>query len=298
MPDHVKPSDWKRLLVPEKPSPEEERTVSEVKAIREELRQRPGVVEIPDLKAANRHGTPESDQLAQTTVPWRRLVDQASVTEASGRLLFRVATAVGAGTAIEVGTCLGISSSWIAAALARDADPKMVCLDGAPNLLAVAQQNVERVGGFKAELRPGLFSDTVAKAVAELDVIDFAYVDGEHFYEPTIRDAHLLLPKLRDGGAIVFDDIGWNAEMQMAWRSLANHPLCALAIEPRHCGSRCFGVIVKGDNHHPGRIVVVDDFPVVPQWGWSVVRRIMPGRALRGARTLKRALQRPAVMTG
>jgi predicted O-methyltransferase YrrM len=249
----------------------EDEVAGRIAALRDRLSASGESLELPNLKAANVRGGGTARGDAETiTVPLTRLVDRASSNEWSGRVLYRCAR--GRQTAIEVGANVGLGSVWIAAAL--DRPQRLMLLDGAGALLQIADRHVQEIAGFSCELHEGLFAETVPALADELpdESVDFVFIDGEHFYEPTMRDADLIIPKVRDTGVIVFDDISWNDDMERAWAELARRPDCQLAIEPRHRGARRLGVFLKGSGGD-GRIHVVDDAPG-PAPLWRLAREV------------------------
>ncbi len=250
----------------------EDELADRVAALRARLAASSESVPIPDLKAANvRGGGTAREGDTQTVMESiARTVHAATTNEWNGRVLYRCAR--GSRTAVEIGANIGLGSVWIGAAL--ETPNRLILLDGARSLLEIADQNVQEIAGFSPELREGLFSDTVSALADDLadNSVDFVFVDGEHYYEPTMRDAALLIPKVREEGVIVFDDISWNDDMERAWSDLARRPDCRLAIEPRHRGARRLGVFVKGSGGD-GRIHVVDDAPG-PAPLWRLAREV------------------------
>jgi predicted O-methyltransferase YrrM len=250
----------------------EDEVAARITALRGRLSASGESISIPDLKQANVRGggTALKGDTRTITVPMTRMVDRASSNEWSGRVLYRCAR--GRRSAIEVGANVGLGSVWIAAAL--EPPQRLILLDGAGSLLRVADEHVQEIAGFSCELREGLFGETVPALADELtdDSVDFVFIDGEHFYEPTIRDANLIIPKVRENGIVVFDDISWNDDMERAWSDLAKRADCRLAIEPRHRGARRLGVFVKGSGGD-GRIRVVDD-ALGPASVWGFARRV------------------------
>lgn len=52
--------------------------------------------------------------------------------------------------------------------------------------------------------------------------IDLLHIDGNHSAEPALKDAMLYLPKVRVGGHIICDDIGWHESGVETVRPMVN----------------------------------------------------------------------------
>jgi predicted O-methyltransferase YrrM len=259
------------------PATGEDEAAARLAALTTALRQRTDRLLIPDIGRANEQNEGSAlvalDELPRVEVDWPTFVDVASIPERWGRVLFRLARHARASRAIEIGANVGVGSCWIASALAHSDAPQLFCLDGIPELLAEASANVQSVAGFEPVVVPGLFSETVVSLAERLEdeSVDFVFVDAEHFLEPTLRYADLLLPKVRSGGIVVFDDIAWNGGMEDAWAQIAQRGDCALAAEPRYRGSRRLGVCVKGAR--AGDRVEVIEQAFGPWQFWDIAHR-------------------------
>jgi predicted O-methyltransferase YrrM len=53
-----------------------------------------------------------------------------------------------------------------------------------------------------------------------LGQIDFVFIDGNHRLEPTLRYFEMLLKHATPNTILVFDDIHWSQEMELAWKSI------------------------------------------------------------------------------
>ena len=53
-------------------------------------------------------------------------------------------------------------------------------------------------------------SDDMVPAIK--DPLDFAYIDGDHSAEQVYRDAAMILPLMKNGGIVLFDDYPWTHE--------------------------------------------------------------------------------------
>lgn len=138
-----------------------------------------------------------------------------------GQLLFRMVHAYKPSTILELGTSLGITTSYLSAG---NPAANIITLEGAGEIAAVARKNFKKYGIEKARIVPGNFDSTLAAVLSELPGVDFVFVDGNHRKEPTIRYFLALLPRMNNDSILVFDDIHWSLEMEQAWDTIKAHP--------------------------------------------------------------------------
>ena len=129
---------------------------------------------------------------------------------------------------LEMGTSLGITTSYLAAAYPLG---KVVTMEGAPNVAKHARANFAHLGIENVELIEGDFDMSLPVYLDSITNIGFAYVDGNHKYEPTMRYFNCLKAKSNEASVLVFDDIHWSAEMEKAWTEIKNDKSVTLTID-------------------------------------------------------------------
>jgi caffeoyl-CoA O-methyltransferase len=124
-----------------------------------------------------------------------------------GRLLQLLVRLMQAKCVLDLGTFTGYSALSIAEALAQDACV-MTC-DKDPRVLAVAASFFARSEhGSKIKMIEG----EVASCIQEISTdIDLAFIDADKLQTEAYYE--LILPKIRQGGVIVVDDVLWRAEV-------------------------------------------------------------------------------------
>lgn len=137
------------------------------------------------------------------------------------QLLYRLAKHYQPQTVLELGTSLGITTSYFAKAVPSAA---VVSIEGSKAIAAVAAENFANLGLKNIGQRVGNFDDLLATVVQELLSINLAFIDGNHRCEPTLNYFHQLLPALNNDSILVFDDIHWSEEMEQAWHAIQQHP--------------------------------------------------------------------------
>lgn len=180
----------------------------------------------------------------------RRTIGQicsvASRTDQTALLLFRLVRELKPRTAIELGTNVGISACYQAAALKLNGAGKLVTLEGASSLASVAARNFTHLGLGNVEVVRGRFQDTLSKVLSDHSPVDYAFIDGHHDEEATLKYFHAFAPTLSDTAVVVFDDISWSGGMARAWEAIRRHEQVRVSVD---LGS--MGIISTAGNGSP-----------------------------------------------
>ncbi|TAE37337.1 MAG: class I SAM-dependent methyltransferase [Runella slithyformis] len=147
-----------------------------------------------------------------------------------GRLFYRLLQYFGSKTIFDLGTSLGITTLYLAAA---NASSKVWTFEGCPETARVAQQNFDKQPQLaqRIELVVGNIDQTLPQQVAIAPPLDFVFFDANHRYEPTVRYFETCLAKAHEGSLFVFDDIHWSAEMEAAWATIRQHEAVSVSID-------------------------------------------------------------------
>jgi len=133
---------------------------------------------------------------------------------------------------LELGTCLGISASFQSTALQLNGHGRLTTLEASSSRVALARQNLDRLGVENVEIVQGWFTDTLPGVLESVPPIEFAFVDGHHDEHATQDYFHRIAPHTVPGRTImVFDDIAWSDGMSRAWRAIANDPYVRVAVD-------------------------------------------------------------------
>ena len=199
-------------------SEEEADWVQRVEALRTVLRDSSTPVTFLDYGVPSRWiGT-----TAEDGVPVTRTVSEvyrASAPAHEGRVLFHLIRTFRPARCLELGTCLGISAAYQAAALQLNGAGQLVSLEGGAPLATLAQNHLADLGLGNTEVITGRFQDTLPGILDRLAPIDYAFIDGHH--DPAAMQTYLqqLLPHLADQALLILDDIAWTSGMRRAWRA-------------------------------------------------------------------------------
>ncbi len=141
--------------------------------------------------------------------------NKMSIPAEYGRLLYWLVKASEAESILEMGTALGFSTAYMAAALPPDG--KIVTVERLEVLANRASEMFEAAGvSDRIDLRVGDFNAVSANLPAEL-TFDAMFKDGTHTAEATLRFFGESVPKCRTGALMIFDDLDYGGGMDTAW---------------------------------------------------------------------------------
>lgn len=185
-----------------------------VEALRHELLNDDRQLQVTDFGAGSRHSNQRS----------RKVKDIARTSAKAakyGQLLFRLVNHFQPETILELGTSLGLTTSYLAEARKEG---RIYTFEGCPSIARVARDNFSKQGYKNIEVVEGNLDDTLEQRLQQLDKIDFAFLDGNHRYEPTLRYFKNCLAKSHSDTVLVLDDIYWSSGMKRAWQEVKRHP--------------------------------------------------------------------------
>ena len=192
-----------------------------IEAQRKKLLHDDKLITVTDLGAGshlNKNRTKKVSQIAKNALKSPQLA----------QLIYRIAADQQPGNMIELGTCLGITTAYLA-----NAQPKadILTIEGCPETAAVAARNFKELGLQNVELQVGNFNNLLPEAIAKAEKLDFVYIDGNHTEEATLNYFNWCLPKLHEGSLLIFDDIYWSEGMKNAWKAIQNHPDVTVTVD-------------------------------------------------------------------
>ena len=213
---------------------------AKIEALRKKLLHDGTAIQIEDLGAGSRKGTTKKrtvKEIAATAVKPKKW----------SHFLYRLVSHYKPQTIIELGTSLGISTAYMAAA---NGAANIYTIEGSPAIQQVAAQNFKQLGCTNIHSLTGNFDEVLPKVIADVSTIDLAYIDGNHRYAPTMAYFEQLLQKKSNNSIFIFDDIHWSAEMEGAWEEIKKHPSVTVSIDLFFMGLILFRKEVKVSQHY------------------------------------------------
>jgi len=144
------------------------------------------------------------------------------------RLLYRLIKYYQPKIIIELGTSLGLTTSYLSSASTNSG---VFTLEGSREIASIASENFKALELKNIKLVEGNFDYTLPSVIYHLPSVDLVFIDGNHRRDPTINYFHWLLPKANNDSIFIFDDIHWSREMEQAWNNIKEHPAVRCTID-------------------------------------------------------------------
>lgn len=145
--------------------------------------------------------------------------------------LFKIIRKLEPLSCVELGTCVGITASYQAAALKINGKGAIVTLEGSNEIANLAKETFANLEINNASVVTGPFHETLSGVFETSKPIDFVFNDGHHDHDAVIRYFNQVMPYLSDSAVIVFDDISWSPGMRKAWTEIENDERVSASID-------------------------------------------------------------------
>jgi predicted O-methyltransferase YrrM len=192
-----------------------------IENLRKDLLQDERFITITDLGAGSYVNNQKQKQVKQ-------LAKNALKSKKLAQLLFRLAKHFKPKNIIELGTCLGVTTSYFALAAPN---AKVITLEGCAQTAGVAKENFEKLAIKNIETTIGNFDHTLPQIIEDTQQLDFVFIDGNHRHDATINYFNWCLPHLHEQSVMIFDDIYWSTGMKQAWEQIKEHPKVSVTID-------------------------------------------------------------------
>lgn len=156
------------------------------------------------------------------------IAQHAAKSKKWAQLLFRIVNYYQPATILELGTSLGISTSYMALANPR---ATIITAEGSAAIAEQAGYNFKALNCHNIKQVTGNFDDTLPAILQQMPKIDLAFVDGNHRLAPTVSYFEQLLPAMHNNSMMIFDDIHWSEGMEEAWKTIQSHDSVRLSID-------------------------------------------------------------------
>jgi len=129
---------------------------------------------------------------------------------------------------IELGTSLGISTSY----LSSHAAVNVKTIEANKEVLDVTRQAYQEIGNSKSIHFIHAWFDTVLDDLCKAGLANtLIFIDGDHNKEALIRYFNSCLPFIEESTILVFDDIYWSEGMTDSWHEIFQHKKVKLSID-------------------------------------------------------------------
>jgi len=145
-----------------------------------------------------------------------------------GRLLFRLANFYRARVIMELGSSIGISTSYLASA---DAASRVVTMEGSPAIAGIAHETFQKLKLNNISQSTGNFEKTLSAQIEANPPSDLVFIDGNHRKKPVLEYFEKFLNKISRSSLIVLHDIHWSREMEEAWEIIQHDPRVKMTVD-------------------------------------------------------------------
>jgi predicted O-methyltransferase YrrM len=192
-----------------------------VENLRNQLAQDNRILKVEDFGAGSSSGKSEYRSVSS-------IAKNAAKPKKFGQLLFRMVKYYQPSAILELGTSLGITTSYLS--LARP-DARLITMEGSKEIAEKAKQNFLTLELLNTQIKEGNFDKELLSVINQLSSVDFAFIDGNHRLEPTVKYFNQLLEKRNAESIFIFDDIHWSSEMEEAWKKIRDHRAVTCSID-------------------------------------------------------------------
>ncbi|MFY0672871.1 MAG: class I SAM-dependent methyltransferase [Bacteroidia bacterium] len=151
------------------------------------------------------------------------LARSSSIRKKYGALLNRLVAYLKPKNILELGTCLGVSTAY----LAQNAN-KLTTVEGCPNTQKSATKHFKTAFNHHVNFINIDFDRFIKN---DNGTYDFIFIDGNHAYAPTLAYFNHLWQQLPENGLIILDDIHWSEAMEKAWNEITQNTPNLISID-------------------------------------------------------------------
>lgn len=166
------------------------------------------------------------------TTSFERVKDiaaRSSIPPKQGQLLYRLVKYFKPEIMLELGTSLGMSSIY---QVSGSPDSFFIGIEGCAATAAIAEENLNKFSDEQSySIIIGNFNIALPGVLSKLDTLDYAFIDGNHAYKPTIEYFKKILPYTNEYSLVIIHDIYWSKGMEMAWDEIRKNPLVTITVD-------------------------------------------------------------------
>lgn len=193
----------------------------EIEALRSAIISQDRIIEVVDYGA----GSPEENRTKEEmqrgcskTISTKELC-KIGLKNDFAHLIYALVKQTQPSSILELGTCCGFSSIYMAKAL-QNPHTILHTIEGSKQTAMIAQENFHHANTPNIISHIGRFSDLLPSLLPKIAPLDFVFIDGHHDKEATLEYFEMIKPHLNNRAIVLFDDISWSQGMKEAWESI------------------------------------------------------------------------------
>lgn len=200
-------------------------SIDQIEKIRNNLLSDQRTIDLLDLGSG-------SDQFKEASRKVNEIARTSLSSKKYSHLYARIIRYFGFKTVLELGTSLGVNTLYLAST--REAN--VTTFEGSPAVAEIAQGLFDHTDSTNVQILTGDIGETLIPYLQSVKQVDFAFLDANHRYEPTLNYFRLLLPKIGIHSIVVIDDIHYSSEMEKAWTEIKMNERVNATVDLYRCG--------------------------------------------------------------
>jgi len=191
----------------------------QIEDIREEIKSKDIKIDFLDFGAGDPKDKRDEVEMSNgvKTTKYTKQLCQIGLKNEWAQLMYSLIKKNKPNNILELGTCCGFSSIYMAKA---NPYSTIYTIEGACEVANIAKQNIQKANCTNINQIVGKFDDVLLSTLQSIKQIDFAFIDGHHDKDATIRYFELIKPFLSQNAIVVFDDISWSNGMKKSWDTI------------------------------------------------------------------------------
>jgi len=144
-----------------------------------------------------------------------------------GIVLENIAEKYACSNNLELGTSLGISTSFLAA----NPNNQLTTIEANPFFYNNAKQAFTTIKRNNITFVNALFEDILPQIGKEKQFFSLIFIDGDHTLKATLDNFNTIKAYLNENSIVILDDIYWSREMTQAWEIIKKDKDVTLSID-------------------------------------------------------------------
>jgi predicted O-methyltransferase YrrM len=149
------------------------------------------------------------------------------------RLFYRMINYLEVFNVLELGTSLGITTSYMSRA---GTSVKIDTIEGVKEIAALASGTFSKLNCQNISLHIGTFDEILPSLFPGEKQFQMVFIDGDHKGSSLLKYFDCIVKQIPRHGVVIIDDIRWSHSMYDAWEVIKNHPEVTVTIDLFYMG--------------------------------------------------------------
>ena len=150
-------------------------------------------------------------------------------------LLMRLVRELSPRSCLELGSGLGISAAYQAAALELNGSGALTTIEGSAAWAKLARRASRRSGSSGRRCASARYASALSAELERPEPLDLAFIDAEHQADATLDQFAAMLPSLAPGAVVIVDDVDW-PDMRRAQAAIGRHARVSTSVSVGRLG--------------------------------------------------------------